>query len=196
MSEMPTLKLQEVHRSWLPPSTIMLCHPESPLHLRRNLSSCILAAPAQEGLAFWPLGSSRSNATVLTIEGRPSWRQFSAAAVRCSAVERLLPPVGDPTTWCLMLAGWDGEMLPVAVIPLPFEGSLLPSSATIVRPGFDAPLRFSDVTETGKKDGEPFALHLEGNHGRLWAVKANGRVVDFACLKYSSNMVCMPSSSI
>eukprot|EP00927_Polykrikos_kofoidii_P044320 TRINITY_DN38319_c0_g1_i1.p1 TRINITY_DN38319_c0_g1~~TRINITY_DN38319_c0_g1_i1.p1 ORF type:complete len:1278 (-),score=174.59 TRINITY_DN38319_c0_g1_i1:181-4014(-) len=192
-------QLEEIHRERLPPSTVLICPPQTPRadsdisfgdpgghELNASISalraastptsfsnsslasSCLLAAPTSKGLEVWPADSQGRNsesASLLLIDGNP-WKLLAGAVVRCSGATWLLPVDKEYVrpTWCLMLVGWDGELLPVAAVPL-FDGlGHPPRTRTRVSPLFDAPLHATVL------DGEVMTLHLEPRRGRLWAV--------------------------
>jgi len=186
--------LVEIDRSRLPLSTVSLCIPEagytgsgSDEGARLAWSSCLLAAPSGEpagrlggsGIVVWPFGTDRfgSDAATLPLDGQP-WKLLAGAVVRCSDVATLLeksPRLSDSLDvlpiWCLLLAGWDGEMLPVAAVPLPDGSSLRPPVAGMrIMPCLDAPLSLSPLSE------EVVALHLDPRRGRLWALLSGGEL--------------------
>jgi hypothetical protein len=179
------LQLSEVDRSRMPPSTIIMCNPETP-QSESFFSSCIFSAPVERGIAFWPMGSSHwgANTTTLSVDGT-AWQQLAGGVVRCKTVERLLAHDDSSMTWCLMLAGWDGDMLPIAVVPLPERG-MVPAAGVLVRPSLDAPLRGDKSTESGKKERQIVTMHLEARSGRLWAIKGDGKLEMWDLLRSQS----------
>eukprot|EP00931_Biecheleriopsis_adriatica_P076169 TRINITY_DN49904_c0_g1_i1.p1 TRINITY_DN49904_c0_g1~~TRINITY_DN49904_c0_g1_i1.p1 ORF type:complete len:1178 (+),score=234.49 TRINITY_DN49904_c0_g1_i1:92-3535(+) len=141
-----------------------------------GLQGCLLVAAGQDSLEVWPAVSSRLGPDTVTLksaDGAP-WKLVAASAVHCESVARLLPSeeVGV-AEWCLLLAGWDGSMLPVAAVPLPRGPGSPPMADAVVRAGLDVPLEADDA-----KKGVPgvLALHLEPTEGRLWALLSTGDI--------------------
>jgi len=183
MSSTP-VQLNEVGRSRLPASTIMICAPQvhaQATALQEKSAQCIFSAPTQDGLAFWPSSDSHGgpNTITLAIDGAP-WKMLAGAIVHCANVSQFLIGEESMARWCLMLAGWDGEMLPISVLPLPDASSLMPSAGMRVRPSLDAPLLPKDAKEGLQ------VLHMEGTNGRLWAIKANGELEAWDILRSQS----------
>eukprot|EP00440_Ansanella_granifera_P016294 gb/GFBE01017701.1/.p1 GENE.gb/GFBE01017701.1/~~gb/GFBE01017701.1/.p1 ORF type:complete len:1000 (+),score=194.91 gb/GFBE01017701.1/:1-3000(+) len=162
-----------------------------------------LAAQLQQGgreLALWimpgsqqqPLGSrlqEQPAVAVLQIEGQP-WSKLAGAAVPCPAVRHLSAvalQAGEDPGWCLLLAGWDGQRIPLAAVQLPKDlvnlSSAVPSAGLVVSPRVDAPLRSRQRSE---QEGvacpdvlqDVLALHLTPHEsgGRLWALLPDGHV--------------------
>eukprot|EP00971_Amphidinium_carterae_P027652 544689-Amphidinium_carterae.1 len=67
-------------------------------------------------IAAWG-GSTSRYATTLRVHGDP-WRRLAGAVVHCDVVPHLIPRQDmDASKWCLVLAGWDGRGIPIAVLP-------------------------------------------------------------------------------
>eukprot|EP00928_Gymnodinium_smaydae_P028030 TRINITY_DN21492_c0_g1_i1.p1 TRINITY_DN21492_c0_g1~~TRINITY_DN21492_c0_g1_i1.p1 ORF type:complete len:1106 (+),score=213.40 TRINITY_DN21492_c0_g1_i1:79-3318(+) len=110
------------------------------------------------GVALWRFGASTASdgtggdaSVVLPIQGGgPAWRRFAGAVFRCGELEASLLPRTAPAVvrddwgrsgeWCLLLAGWDGQRLPVAVVRLPGAPSEPPARGAQVAAYFDLPL--------------------------------------------------------
>lgn len=180
--------LESVPRPSFPPGSVALCSSTASAVAGGHL--CILGAAAVGGIAFWPFGSDRwgSEAVVMPIEGGRPWRQLSGAALPCAAVAELLVlsdgDWGRKGDWCLLLAGWDGERLPVAVLRLP-RGPSAPPAAGTIQPIFDAPLRLlrgmpggpsSEMLPAKVGERDVVALHVEGRRGRMWVLLAAGEL--------------------
>lgn len=178
-------RLDEAFRSRASPGETLICNrteaPLGPSVAPAPKSDCIFVAPDQGGLAFWPAGAARSgpSAAVLPLDSAP-WKLIAGGIVPCRSVGSLLPPQdkGESLS-CLVLAGWDGTMLPVAVLPLPLSG-LLPSRGHLVQPSVDVPLY-----PIGERL-EIVALHFAPESGRLWAIKAGNEVQAWDLLKSRS----------
>eukprot|EP00927_Polykrikos_kofoidii_P016277 TRINITY_DN17338_c0_g1_i1.p1 TRINITY_DN17338_c0_g1~~TRINITY_DN17338_c0_g1_i1.p1 ORF type:complete len:1238 (+),score=184.76 TRINITY_DN17338_c0_g1_i1:474-3716(+) len=120
----------------------------------RSAAGCLWGRLEDGGLAIWPYGRGRwstkhAGAVVLPVHGdgtrrpRRPWLRFTGAALRCREVTALLPSPGldgsnrgsdgksGVTTWCLVLAGWDGEGLPLCVVPLPLGPNYPPTTNTL-----------------------------------------------------------------
>eukprot|EP00928_Gymnodinium_smaydae_P095467 TRINITY_DN8220_c0_g2_i1.p1 TRINITY_DN8220_c0_g2~~TRINITY_DN8220_c0_g2_i1.p1 ORF type:complete len:1354 (+),score=308.55 TRINITY_DN8220_c0_g2_i1:110-4171(+) len=179
------LSFAELQRAPLRAPAALLCAP--------GRTRCLLAAPVPGGIRVWRTDSASADASsgaqapeavTLSLEGAP-WRAVAGTIVQCSHVAALLPPPalaatdgdvsgrraeGAQGSWCLLLAGWDGELLPVAALPLPFGPEQPPAHGSRVSPAFDAPLHSTDV------EVEIRALHVEGlRGGRLWALLGGAR---------------------
>jgi len=153
--------LAEVDRFRLPVATAALCPAPGGAGAGAT-GPCLLAAPAAAGISFWSAGASTS--VTLPIEGDP-WRLLTGAVVDCGTVAGMLAADEAESNWCLLLVGWDGELLPVAALPLPGGPRDPPAPSSRVRPIFDAPV---------PPASEAQALHLEPSRGRLWALLASG----------------------
>lgn len=106
---------------------------------------------------------------------------MAGSVLRCSSMNSLLMPdeVGL-AEWCLLLAGWDGRMLPVAAVPLVHGPTLPPAAGTVIRPSLDAPLYGSDAEQS------VLVMHLQPTHGRLWALFSSGELVAWDLLRARS----------
>eukprot|EP00931_Biecheleriopsis_adriatica_P074150 TRINITY_DN48276_c0_g1_i1.p1 TRINITY_DN48276_c0_g1~~TRINITY_DN48276_c0_g1_i1.p1 ORF type:complete len:1081 (+),score=208.20 TRINITY_DN48276_c0_g1_i1:69-3311(+) len=159
------LQLEELFRVELPAAASLISMPPG----SRGLTDMVLAAPRESGLAFWSFGEEHEGQTVvLPIDSGEPWHLLAAGLLPCATLQR------REEAWCLLLAGWDGEMVPVAVLPLPGEASSgvpggkrllrLLAAAGRVQPSMAAPLT---------PGASPSALHLEAS-GRLWALLQGG----------------------
>lgn len=130
-------------------------------------SRCFLAslAPSQSALLLW---EPRSRATQNFTLTRP-WHLFSGAAVECAKIA-WHPNVRSE--WCVLLAGWDGQTLPLVVLPV--ELGSLPQQP--FSPSFDIDVEAFSLGQ------EPVAIHLEQG-GLLWAWHADGSITLWDVLK-------------
>lgn len=166
---------------------------------RGLIDLCLWAALEENGtvVALWPFGQSRrSDATTLPVVGGPPWQRLAGSILRCEVVAPLLSQVEQQEEWCILFAGWDGESLPVAAVPLPGWPSLLPPLGALVAARAEAPLAPLPRAERcragsargaasqvgtcalaagGSRGSEVVALNL-GPTGRLWAVLQGGRL--------------------
>eukprot|EP00930_Biecheleria_cincta_P086328 TRINITY_DN7563_c0_g3_i1.p1 TRINITY_DN7563_c0_g3~~TRINITY_DN7563_c0_g3_i1.p1 ORF type:complete len:1135 (+),score=186.80 TRINITY_DN7563_c0_g3_i1:47-3451(+) len=162
-----TLHLSEVSRSRIPAKTTAACSAEP----TAGMKGCLLLAASTNGLDVWQAGSARSLATTVPLDDGGSWKLVAGAVLRCSHVDKLLTAEElDAASWCLLLAGWDGSMLPVAAIPLKHGPDSLPAAGAVIRPGLDAPLQAADAKQA------VVAMHLEPTYGRLWALLSSGEL--------------------
>lgn len=158
----------------MPPGTTTACLPSgNEFNSSSSFIRCLFAAPSENGVSVWKSGKEP---VFLPLESTP-WSLVSGSIWRCRDADGLLPgtdvtggPDGhnvpsDPVEWCLVLAGWDGELLPVAVVPLVDGPSEPPRRGSVVRPAVDIPLPPTDVQKGG-----PTALHIEARTGRLWVM--------------------------
>lgn len=158
-------------------------------------ASCILVDVEGSGLVFWPLGEDRSGPSTrqLPIEG-PAWRLVAGGVVRCDDARGLAGAALEATAdSCLLLAGWDGQMLVVAVVPSEAGPGSLPPRSAAVRPTLDVQLDVDDPDVVGSASGRrgaglpasgaarqplqpmaPVALSFEPRSGRLWALLEGG----------------------
>lgn len=166
------LELEELNAKSFPASSVMICDSEAK-------EECLQAALTTQGLRLW---SSEVDTTV-QITGK-TWRRVAGVQAPCESLEPLLraSPVGRSWTGrCLLLAGWDGSRLPVAVLPWPSAGAT-------VSPIVDAPLTLpgrqvrprgardaqSPSTATCAAEGSTVqvkSLSLEASALRLWALQ-------------------------
>eukprot|EP00434_Breviolum_minutum_P017386 symbB.v1.2.015353.t1/scaffold1140.1/size135646/4 len=118
------------------------------------------------------------------------WQLLAAGMVSCSDVEVVLPPRfrqdGAEEEQCMVLAAWDGEMLPVAALSGGVSSTPVQvlMSSREVKPTLAAPLPFAESTEglkwdccevrdcVGKKTLGVDGLHVHG--ARLWAWLRSG----------------------
>jgi len=166
------VRLTQIASAQLPPSASVLCPPSEVGGMSSD--ACLLASVGDGGLWIWPMGHHRGGplAVNLLLESAP-WQSVAGGVVHCNATARLLPgdDVGGATEWCLVLAGWDGELLPVAVVPLPGGPGSPPRAGSVVRPGLDVPLAPGRAYLGGTR-----ALHFEPRSGRLWALLPGGEI--------------------
>lgn len=168
-------RLEELERTSVLSSTVFLCEPRNfSLHSspQLELTRCLSASPVSGGVEVRALASERGDsrdeeAVLLTVVGKP-WRLLAGGLVKCTNVRGLLAPGALSSTWCLLVAGWDGELLPVAAVPLPRGPGRPPAPGQRLSPAFDAPLPPAEA-EKGI-----VALHVEPRRGRLWALLASG----------------------
>eukprot|EP00403_Amphidinium_massartii_P003517 CAMPEP_0178375006 /NCGR_PEP_ID=MMETSP0689_2-20121128/2665_1 /TAXON_ID=160604 /ORGANISM="Amphidinium massartii, Strain CS-259" /LENGTH=1208 /DNA_ID=CAMNT_0019994985 /DNA_START=84 /DNA_END=3710 /DNA_ORIENTATION=+ len=171
--------LQEMLRYRVPPSSVAVCHPSGSWHSRSaeqawsQASACQLMTPTEDGVRLWPLGEEAGGdaTSTLALQG-PSWRLLAGAVTPCSLVSSLLPVSHQAAEWCFIFAGWDGEMLPVAVMPLTGNSSdtaagVFPAGSELL-PSLDVPLPASESRKG------IVALHIEPETARLWALLKGG----------------------
>merc|ERR1712151_728454 len=140
-------------------------------------------------------------------DGNTAWRQLAGAVMPCREIadRRAYTELDlDEVEWCLILVGWDGHRLPVAVLPLP-DGSLQPpSSGSLIRPSFDAPVRLlrsmpgREILRRYKKASEVISLDVDPKNGYLWVLSRDGLVQGWDLLKSSGLglwQVSWPSSA-
>jgi len=170
------LTLEALPRSQFPAGTSTICT-SATSHER----SCLLAAVTSKGIALWTYGTERAGAetVVLPVEGSRDWLKVAGAMIACKDVEEMLPTLAlgaSREEWCLMLAGWDRDRIPVAVVPLQRGPSSLPNVGTTITPSFDAPIqllrgvpgRHAALPHTNSI--EVLSLHIHAKTGRLWAL--------------------------
>lgn len=200
------LALRRLSRSAFPAGSAVLCTPPAPppnAVASAAPGRCLVAMPVQTGIDFWPYGSSLTDAKVhLPLHGRP-WRRLAGASVRCGALAPLLPPksplVADGgEDWCLLLAGWDGLRVPLAVLPLPDGPGAPPAAAGSIVLRADAPLTLrgsstcssrhvpAPAEEAADEADEVLALSLEPASGRLWALLAGSDIQAWEVLRLRS----------
>jgi len=136
---------------------------------------CLLGSLAHDRVALRPSGPGFEDAKTveLALPGRP-WRLLAGAALHCSNVSGLL--VHETSSeWCLLLVGWDGSRIPLAVVPLAAGPLHPPEPMEAITSRLDIPLL---GPRTGAPDAmdDVVALHVEAPAGRLWAVLAGERL--------------------
>jgi len=172
-------------RGAFPVGAVAMC---GPAEAGAGDRACLWGALEDDGVAVWTFGERRrpgSNAVLLPLHSERPWRHFTGAIAPCRDAARLQPqgvsPMPHPSvdrraaeavepSWCLLLAGWDGESLPVAVVPLSSGPSMLPSEGAAVSAYVDAPLAQLVSRATVS------ALHLSAGGRRLWAVLFGGHL--------------------
>eukprot|EP00439_Symbiodinium_sp_Y106_P068100 s1878_g11.t1 len=133
----------------------------------RSFAQCLLFAPAEGGIEVWRPGHPR---IALALEDQAPWLRVAGSVTTCKQVATLLPEEAS-ADFCLLLAGWDGRLIPVAAVPLaghPEEEGGLHLEPTKLQPGLDAPLQDPSKAVA--------ALHLEPGSGVLWALLVSGDV--------------------
>jgi len=169
------LKMEVIPKSVCPSGSAVMCGGDAE-------SKCLVGKAIPAGLVVWPFGESptTSEAATLSVKGQP-WRLLAGAVVRCSKVAEILTHPGANETLCLLLAGWDGQRLPVAAVPLSSWASTtsqpLPMAAEVVVPRFEAPVDgFVESSRDMESATSPTSLHISAESGRLWAVFPEGHV--------------------
>lgn len=165
------LRLIEQLEERFPPGTLAFCGWDANLH-------CLLGALTSEGLAVWRWGSTRTDARLIPVAGKP-WRKVTGVLSQCIGEymadmlndERVIDGASSASRWCLVLAGWDGKRLPVASVLLPLGPGSLPSEGARIRPRFSVPLAGA---LQGNSASEVAALQLVPRRGRLWAALGDG----------------------
>jgi len=97
--------------------------------------------------------------------------------LKCEYVTSILPSEEPVSEWCLLMAGWDGLLLPVAAVPLNYMPAQLQVVGRHVRPAFDVPLPSVEPPPTVK------ALHLEPRSARLWVILDSGELMAWNLLQ-------------
>lgn len=181
-----TWRLEELERRRLPGSATAACpsvsRPGTPMQ-----PSCMFISSNAEGtLSFWQQTSRLGVATLpnvgfnesqsLEVDGE-SWSLLTGAILQCEHITSILPSEEPLSEWCLLLAGWDGLLLPVAAVPLNYMSGQLTVVGRHVRPAFDVPLPVVDPPPTVK------ALHLEPQSARLWAILDSGELLAWNLLQ-------------
>jgi len=168
------LEMAPLPRTSVPAGTVAMCKPVQAVHAgTSDWSECLLGRLVEGGLAVWRHSEPSLSATILPFEGRP-WTVMSGAILRCNALvgQARFARAGDDA-WCLVLAGWDGQLIPVAVLPLGAGGGREPAIApgTAVRPRFDVPVAEEPSSAAaGHELADVPTLHLDPSTGRLHAL--------------------------
>eukprot|EP00931_Biecheleriopsis_adriatica_P116310 TRINITY_DN91972_c0_g1_i1.p1 TRINITY_DN91972_c0_g1~~TRINITY_DN91972_c0_g1_i1.p1 ORF type:complete len:1019 (-),score=186.22 TRINITY_DN91972_c0_g1_i1:51-2735(-) len=148
---------------------------------------CFMARLQEGGreLALWQMSNNfSSEELVLQIEGQP-WLKVAGAALRCSETDHLQmlsSGSGQDSGWCLVLAGWDGQRVPVAALHLPKSFANLSFAAGLasLSPRVDAPLTLRQEHNGSwsctADQQEVLALHVSPHASgtRLWALRPAG----------------------
>jgi len=112
-------------------------------------------------------------------------RKISGTVLQCKSLQ-LGEDVAD-FEWCLLFASWDGQRLPVAVVPLPQSlgnGQAPDVSDVRVLPLFDLLANLAPMLpREGCLAAEISSLGMEANTGNLWVLWSNGRLDAFDLLK-------------
>lgn len=138
------LHLGTIHlpKTTVPAGAVALCGSSvSPIHgIKSDVPSCLMGAIAEGGVAIWPFGSDRfgTETVLVPVTGVP-WQFLTGAIVSCKSAASLMTNTTD-AEWCLILVGWDGASLPVAVVPLIGGLGKPPSTTEHISPRFDAPM--------------------------------------------------------
>ncbi|CAE7291285.1 unnamed protein product, partial [Symbiodinium pilosum] len=129
--------------------------------LQNGSTPCLMLALRQEPiLSFWPFGFPDS-AVALPLSPRlPPWKKAAGAVLPCHELRSL---VEAASLRCLLLAGWDGKRLRVAVVKLAKQG-LLPEPGEQVAVRSEVPLASSGCIS-------PDAMHVDAS-GQLWLAEA------------------------
>lgn len=174
------MRVEELDRVRVPQSTVILCapHSEAPA-LQSRLESCLMAAPSPEGLVIWQGRQDQGTQSVVLPWDGPPWRLLAGTILNCAQVKDLLLERHWAGSWCILLAGWDGELLPIAALRLPVGPVRLPPEGTRVSPIFDAPFAIADPAGVA-------ALHVEPRRGRLWAALSDGDLEAWDLLEFSA----------
>lgn len=137
----------------------------------KSAEPCFLAALVPNGLAIWPKGHSHWSEETIAVssEGGKPWKSFTGGMFNCSDVKEMLSAEESDVRWCLVFVGWDGESLPVAVLPLWSDSLQAVAGDHRLVPRLSVP-----VSEAARREGIA-ALHLSAHQGRLWALLASGR---------------------
>lgn len=173
-----SLQMAPMPRASLPVGTAVLCKRlEVDLENASDSPECMLGLLTEGGLAVWQFGDARSSATILPVEGQP-WKSMTGSVLRCDRLGYQAAPAEDQAFWCLVLAGWDGERIPVAVVPLGVGSGekFAIAAGAAVRPRFDVPLELGPPSAA--LDVPP-ALHLDPGTGRLLALlRGHGKATE------------------
>jgi len=181
-----TWRLEELERRRLPVSAAAACLPVSQLSAPVQPSCVFVVSSTQGTLSFWQqrtsLGAAKlptvgfNQSQTLKMDGEP-WSLLTGAILKCNRVTSILPSEEPLSEWCLLLAGWDGLLLPVAAVPLNSVHGQLTVVGRHVRPAFDVPLSLAEPPPTVK------ALHLEPQSARLWAILDTGELLAWNLLQ-------------
>eukprot|EP00913_Durusdinium_trenchii_P016736 g15732.t1 len=153
LSQTRRLGLEALSAQSFPASSVLLCG--------ENQVECLQASLTDRALHL--------------IRGAP-WRRVAGVQVPCKNVEALLTASqpGRLDGRCLLLAGWDGSRLPVAILRWPVEG---PWKA--VSPIFDVPLKIGNRKKAtpgeaqvcqAQEKRQVLSMSLEPQALRLWAL--------------------------
>jgi hypothetical protein len=133
---------------------------------------CLVMLPGKGGLSIWQWVSmeNHSEEVYLSFPGM-SWTSVSGGIMHCANLESLyeIVPEAQGTEWCLVVTGWDGNTIPLAVAPL-FSG--MPKRGPLA-PYFAIPMTWG-VEQNGQSasqnlaDQQLISLHLESYGSRLW----------------------------
>eukprot|EP00933_Yihiella_yeosuensis_P033052 TRINITY_DN26763_c0_g1_i1.p1 TRINITY_DN26763_c0_g1~~TRINITY_DN26763_c0_g1_i1.p1 ORF type:complete len:1057 (+),score=180.41 TRINITY_DN26763_c0_g1_i1:120-3173(+) len=131
---------------------------------------CFLGTPSQEEglLTFWPLnqdggqglcpeplkGVSLRLAPLRGGRAARPWRLLSGLVTQCDDFEFVREATRHRSTWCLLLAGWDGERLPIAMVPLIDGPCLMPAQGMTIRPLFSVPLGTSSHRRVNRRNAD------------------------------------------
>lgn len=160
-------RLLEVAKIRIPVAAVTVCWKGPEASKASPSTNCLMAAPSDEAIEFWPLGQelgADSSTVRLALNGAKPWIKMAAVLASCQS----LKDMANAGSSCLVLAGWDGKTLPIAAIattsltPFRLDGGLL-------LPLFDVP--------TSAASGLA-ALHIESSRAdsvpRLWLVLDSG----------------------
>lgn len=157
-----------------------------------GLERLALLAPGKACLRLWSAGAllAGSEPHHIPLDGGADWQIVAAGLVPCISLRSLVPdgPV-DEADLCVAVAGWDGEMLPIAVIPLCQSCGILQSLRRAeVRPSVAAPLVLPEATEG------PEAMALSGSQ-LLVALSSRLKVWDLSQTRQLGEWTWAPAAS-
>lgn len=161
---------------------------------------CLMATLEENGsaVAVWQHGAPRSGATVLPLESSRPWKLLAGAVMRCVALRGMDLNAGEAGAaagagWCLLLAGWDGTRLPVAVVALPGDPATPPRSGRVL-PTFDVPLRLPQSARNANGEVRKEAEAAEA--ARLFRLKFVERQPPVRPLANASKVCPQPKSIV
>eukprot|EP00927_Polykrikos_kofoidii_P027738 TRINITY_DN2430_c0_g1_i1.p1 TRINITY_DN2430_c0_g1~~TRINITY_DN2430_c0_g1_i1.p1 ORF type:complete len:1052 (-),score=145.33 TRINITY_DN2430_c0_g1_i1:175-3330(-) len=188
-------KLQPLREPSTSPGTVALCGPQSSRVLGKGCIMATLRKPDcvnvgrgnGDGTISLRSFGNESVEFNLRIEARRSWLLFGGAQLRCGDVADMVVETSDeevdaktgdgavspsrsknavPSTWCLVMVGWDGgDRLHVGAVPLSGHIGSLPWAGSELVPVFALPLHSS-----GKHGVAALHLEAQSGRGRLWAL--------------------------
>jgi hypothetical protein len=149
------LKLTGLPDTTFPASAVAVCG-----HAGEDTPNCLMVLLGASGLSVWPIGHSEEEKVVLPFTTKP-WQLVSGAITRCGNSDTVLPEL-EHFEWCLFLAGWDGNTIPLALVPL-VKGH---PKAGAITPYFDIPVDLGIPPSLT-------ALRMEAQGTRLWALSSS-----------------------
>lgn len=107
----------------------------------KRSNTCFAGVLSDGELALWPWGRSPSTGHHVSVpSSRRPWRLFAGALMPCKDVQLLLRAPASPAKWCFLLAGWDGERIPVAALPVRQGPDVRSGDMATIDVAFDVPL--------------------------------------------------------